>query len=69
MKPSSENVRLAREIRARLDQLAVPTTPMVRAIRREFSHRIADARPESVIQLALHLLDQNSDLLRFFSYE
>ena len=42
---------------------------MVRAIRREFSRRIADAPPESVVQLALHLLDQNSDLLRFFSYE
>jgi 3-methyladenine DNA glycosylase AlkD len=69
MKPSSENVRLAKEIHARLDQLAVPTTPMVRAIRREFSRRIADAPPEGVVQLALHLLDRNSDLLRFFSYE
>ena len=69
MKPSSENVRLAKEIHARLDQLTATTTPMVRAIRREFSRRIADAPPESVVQLALHLLDQNSDLLRFFSYE
>ena len=42
---------------------------MVRAIRREFSRRIADAPSESVVQLALHLLDRNSDLLRFFSYE
>jgi 3-methyladenine DNA glycosylase AlkD len=41
----------------------------VRAIRREFSRRIASAAPESVIQLALHLLDTDSDLLRFFSYE
>jgi 3-methyladenine DNA glycosylase AlkD len=69
MKPSSENVRLAKEIHARLDQLTAPTTPMVRALRREFSRRIADAPPENVVQLALHLLDQNSDLLRFFSYE
>jgi len=69
MKPSPENVRLAREIHARLDQLTAHTTPMVRAIRREFSRRIADAPPESVVQLALHLLDRNSDLLRFFSYE
>ena len=69
MKPSPENVRLAREIKARLDQLTAPNTPMVRAIRREFSRRIADAPPESVVELALQLLNQKSDLLRFFSYE
>lgn len=69
MKASSENVRLAREIHARLDQLTVPSTPMIRAIRKEFSRRIADAPPENVVQLALHLLSQNADLLRFFSYE
>jgi len=69
MQQSSETVRLAREIRSRLDLLRAPTTPAVRAIRREFSRRIASAAPESVIQLALHLLDADSDLLRFFSYE
>jgi len=69
MQQSSETVRLAREIRSRLDLLRAPTTPTVRAIRREFSRRIASAAPESVIQLALHLLDADSDLLRFFSYE
>jgi 3-methyladenine DNA glycosylase AlkD len=42
---------------------------MIRAIRKEFSRRIADAPPENVVQLALHLLSQNADLLRFFSYE
>ena len=69
MQQSSETVRLAREIRSRLNLLRAPTTPTVRAIRREFSRRIASAAPESVIQLALHLLDADSDLLRFFSYE
>jgi 3-methyladenine DNA glycosylase AlkD len=69
MKPSPENVRLAREIRFRLDRLPVCSTPAIGAIRKEFSRHIANAPPESVIQLALHLLDQNSDLLRFFSYE
>jgi 3-methyladenine DNA glycosylase AlkD len=69
MKRSPEIVRLAREIHSRLDLLSVPTTAAVRATRREFSRRIAGAAPESVIQLALHLLDENSDLLRFFSYE
>jgi 3-methyladenine DNA glycosylase AlkD len=69
MKPSAENIRLAKEIHSRLDLLTVPNTVAVRAIRREFSARIASAAPESVVQLALYLLDQNSDLLRFFSYE
>jgi hypothetical protein len=69
MKPSSESVRLAKEIQARLDQLTAPSTPMIRAVRTEFSRRIADAPPESVVQLALHLLNQNGDFLRFFSYE
>jgi 3-methyladenine DNA glycosylase AlkD len=69
MKPSPENVRLAREIQSRLDQLTVPSTQMIRAIRKEFSRRIAGATPASVVQLSIHLLSQKSDLLRFFSYE
>jgi 3-methyladenine DNA glycosylase AlkD len=69
MKSSAENIRLAKEIHSRLDLLAVPNTAAVRTIRREFSSRIARTAPESVVQLALYLLSQNSDLLRFFSYE
>ncbi len=69
MKPSPENIRLTKEIHARLDQLTVPSTPMIRAVRMEFSRRIAVSPPESVVQLALHLLNQNSDLVRFFSFE
>jgi DNA alkylation repair enzyme len=69
MRPSAENIRLAKEIHRRLELLRVPSTAVVRAIRREFSARIASTAPESVVQLALHLLSQNSDLLRFFSYE
>ena len=69
MKSSAENIRLAKEIYSRLDLLTVPNTAAVRAIRREFSARIARTAPESVVQLALYLRSQNSDLLRFFSYE
>jgi hypothetical protein len=69
MKRSPEIVRLGNEIRSRLDLLSAPSTAAVRAIRREFSCGIANAAPESVIQLALHLLEETSDLLRFFSYE
>jgi hypothetical protein len=35
MKPSAENIRLAKEIHCRLDLLRVPSTAVVRAIRRE----------------------------------
>jgi 3-methyladenine DNA glycosylase AlkD len=69
MKHSPETVRLSREIRSRIGQLPVPNTPAVRAVRREVSRRIASAAHASVVQLALHLLTENSDLLRFFSYE
>jgi 3-methyladenine DNA glycosylase AlkD len=69
MKRSSEIVRLAKEIHSRLNALNPCTTPTVRTIRREFSHRIASLAPEIVIQLALYLLAESSDVLRFFSYE
>jgi 3-methyladenine DNA glycosylase AlkD len=66
---SPETVRLAREICSRIDQLSAPTTAAVRAVRTEFSRRIANSAPQDVIALALRLLNANSDLLRFFSYE
>jgi hypothetical protein len=69
MKRSAEIVRLGNEIRSRLDLLSAPSTAAVRAIRREFSHRIKNEPPEIVIQVALHLIEENSGLLRFFSYE
>jgi 3-methyladenine DNA glycosylase AlkD len=69
MKQSPEIVRLANEISSRLELLSARSTAEVRATRREFSHQIRSAASESVIQLALHLLDEDSDLLRFFSYE
>jgi 3-methyladenine DNA glycosylase AlkD len=69
MKRSPEIVRLGKEICSRLDPLKAPSTAAVRTIRREFSHRVANATPENIIHLALHLLQESSDLLRFFSYE
>jgi hypothetical protein len=69
MKWPLEIVWLGDEIRSRLALLGSPSTAAVRAIRREFSRRIANAKADSVIQLALYLLESNSDLLRFFSYE
>jgi len=69
MKPRPEIVALAEEIHSRINQLAVPNAVSFRAIRREFSRRIAHASPQSVVQLALRLLTRHSDLLRAFSYE
>jgi 3-methyladenine DNA glycosylase AlkD len=67
MKPSPQIVRLLSEIRSRINQLSTPNTATVRAIRKEFSRKIASASPEQVIQLALRLLDENANL-PFFSY-
>ena len=64
-----EIIRLAEEIRLRLNLLNPPNTAAVREIRREISRRIAKQTPATVTQLALRLLDDNSDLLRFFTYE
>jgi 3-methyladenine DNA glycosylase AlkD len=69
MKPQPEIVDLAEEIHSRISQLAVPNAVNLRAIRREFSHRIAKASPQSVVQLTLHLLTKRSDFLRIISYE
>jgi len=69
MKMPPEIVSLTEEIRSRSSQLAVPNAVSLRAIRREISRRIANASPQSVIQLGLHLLTKPTDLMRFFSYE
>jgi 3-methyladenine DNA glycosylase AlkD len=69
MKPPPEIVFLAEEIRAQLNALASADTASVRAVRREFSRRIAKAAPESVIQLALRLFNTGSGSLRWVSYE
>jgi 3-methyladenine DNA glycosylase AlkD len=69
MKPQIEIASLAEEIHSRLSQLAVPNAVSFRVIRREISHRIANASPQSVVQLALHLLTIPSDLMRAFAYE
>ncbi|MGO9317026.1 MAG: DNA alkylation repair protein [Terracidiphilus sp.] len=69
MKPKPEIVCLAEEIHSRLNQLAVPNAAALHALRREFSLRIANASPQSVVQLALRLLTLRSDFLRIISYE
>ena len=69
MKQLPETVCLAKEIYSRLNLLTAPDTAALRAVRREFSRRIAHDAPQSVVQLALHLLDEDPDFLRFIAYE
>jgi 3-methyladenine DNA glycosylase AlkD len=69
MNRPSHIIRIAKDIRSRLDLLNPPNTTAVREVRKEFSRQIAMQTPVAVTQLALHLLDENSDLLRFFTYE
>jgi 3-methyladenine DNA glycosylase AlkD len=69
VKQLPETVCLAREICSRLNLLTAPDTAVVRRVRQEFSRRIVHATPQSVVQLALHLLDEDSNLLRFVAYE
>jgi len=69
MKQSPEVECLVIEVHSKLAALPVRNTAEVRSTRREFSRRIVSKAPETVIQLALRLLDEDSELLRFFSYE
>jgi len=66
--PSDEPItseQLAGEIAACLQALPSLKTELVRVVRREFSRRIANAPPQEVLALALHLLNQH----RFMAYE
>ncbi len=69
MNRPADIIRLVEDIHSRLDILKPPRTAAVRGVRKEFSRQIANQTPAIVTQLALHLLDDNSDLLRFFTYE
>lgn len=69
MPPPSEITRRVEEIHARLNLLKPPYTAAAREIRRDVSRQIAKEASAIVIQLALHLLDDKSDLLRAFTYE
>ena len=66
----SEDIdKLAAEIANRLSLLSERNTENVRALRREFSKRLAKARPDFVFRLSLQLLRQEERVPRFFSYE
>lgn len=62
---STESEHLAEEIAARLQALPSAKTEPVRALRREYSRRMAGSTPQDVLDVALRLLDQH----RFVAYE
>jgi 3-methyladenine DNA glycosylase AlkD len=67
---SVENAaRLADEIVARIRALASFNTESVRAVRREFSKRLAKASSDTVLEVAQRLLDDRSGDFRFVAYE
>jgi 3-methyladenine DNA glycosylase AlkD len=70
MAPSDFDVALlAADIESRLSELDGIKTEGLRAIRREFSKRLARADASVVIQVALRLLEQSGIASRFVAYE
>jgi len=60
---------LAAEIGERLRALPDLKTDTVRALRREYSKRLAKAPPRAVVQMALRLMEQPGFESRFVAYE
>ena len=61
--------QLAREINSRLAALPSRTAEAMRAIRRQYSQRLAAAKSGFVIRLSMRLLEQPDPLCRFVAYE
>ena len=64
---SSSLKELEEEIVARLNALPKASTEQIRAVRREFSKRLAKTSPDFIVELALRLLKRS--VIRFFAYE
>lgn len=72
--PNSSNsiesaASLAAEIAARVRTLSTFNTGSVRAVRREFSKRLAKASSDTVLQVADRLLGNQRNYFRFVAYE
>src|SRR5258706_16080671 len=67
---SVNNVEIAaEEISSRIFLLESFTTESIRALRREFSKRLAKSPPRFVVKVALLLLDKRTMGHRFVAYE
>ena len=61
--------QLAGEINSELVALPSRTAETMRAIRRQYSRRLAAAKSDFVVRLALRLLGQSDPLCRYLAYE
>ena len=59
----------SKEIQARIQALLLLKTQDVRAVRRDFSKRLANADPDFVMKLAVNLLELSAFEFRFIAYE
>lgn len=66
---SIDTAALAREIDAAIDALPSLATARVRALRREYSRRLAKAEPRDVLDVALRLCEHPGFERRFVGYE
>jgi len=57
------------EISSSLNLLPSATTAAIRTVRRGFSKRLAEARADFVVSLALQLLKSDKEIPRWFAYE
>src|SRR5262245_46556833 len=67
--PTFSSTSLAAEIRAALAALPSHRTPVVRALRREYSRRLKLVPARAVVQMATHLLDGDDITERCLGYE
>jgi 3-methyladenine DNA glycosylase AlkD len=61
--------KMAAEIKRHLDALPNLRTPVVRVLRRFFTHKVKTATPAEMVQLALRLIDGREIVRRFMAYE
>ena len=66
---TQEVKKLETEIVERIVLLSNQNTANVRAVRREYSKQIAKSPPETVLDLAISLVDRSQILFRFVGYE
>ena len=69
MTSSTDVAQLAAEIVARLKEVPVHNTPSLRALRREYSRRLAKAPATIVLQLGMFVVEHPGIEHRFLAYE
>jgi len=66
---NNEIDKLEREIESRISSLTIQNTENVRAVRREYSRKLARTSPDIILALAVRLVDHSHFPFRFVAYE